>query len=153
MNKIEKYLYKYEDLWYKISDNDTEYPIMDIALNEIDENDYYACDFSRNNKVMMLFFAGSSNFFLGIWIGESNYKNQLDQHPIYLFDLSSDTNNFECIGNFRTCMEIILTEQLNKKNIDKEMLKEIKSAYKDLDVFSRNILCNNDYLLKRVPLK
>lgn len=65
----------------------------DVELYIIDENDYYGCDFTNDRKMCMLFFAGASNYFPGIWIGDVDpYDVEIDTYSIYIIDLQGANN-------------------------------------------------------------
>ena len=111
MDKISEYLEKYQDLWTHM--NDYNCFCMDIAMNIIDESDYYGVDFSGNKKVVQIFFCGQSDNFQCIWIG-NHAKNILDQLPIYEMDLSPADEKFESKGNFKTYMTTMLNDFLDE---------------------------------------
>lgn len=55
-------------------DNRRRFPIGDVVLEFIDEEDYYGCNFAKEQKVMQLFFTGSSDFFPCFWTKNGDYE-------------------------------------------------------------------------------
>lgn len=118
-------------------------PCMDVDVGLIDETDYYGIDFSGKQRVLSLFFTGQSNYFPGIWIGNEkelkNYTN-IDEYPVYIFDLSNDKNFLEPIGNFRNYIELIV------QNVSSKDYEEISdSILKDLQKFSTKTINKRNY--------
>jgi hypothetical protein len=146
MNKISTYLEKYDDLWMTMSDY--ECFCMDIAMDVIDESNYYGADFSSNKKVMMIFFCGHSDCFQGIWIGNLKYKKILDQLPIYEIDLSCGDEKFQAKGNFKMYMTSMLNDFLDRyENMDIYYYYAVSALF-DLNIFSDKILNLDDYVVK-----
>ena len=142
---MDDYLQTYQDLWWSMDDG-VEVPMYDVAMHLIGENDYYGCDFTGRQQMIMLFFTGSSDYFPGIWVGNDNYKNNLDEYPIYVLDLSSE-NDAEFIGNFREYMTYGLTNFI-KNNPKHKRIKLANKALKDLEVFSTKCINKGKYVIK-----
>lgn len=136
------------DLWQRISEKIDTYPCMDIVLEIVDENDYYGVDFRGDQKVYELFFPGSSNYFPAIWIGNDDDIEKLDELPIYVLDLSSDENEFECIGNFRKYIEILLNDFLEQYKKNDAYVKMAKIMKEQLKQFSSKTIDKGKYKLK-----
>lgn len=136
MEQIENYLNEYEELWHEISKYDSLYPCGDVAMNIINEKDYYGFNFSKHRKVYEIFFAGSNNFFPAI----CNVINEkiIDQYPIYIFDLASD-NNSSYVGNFKYFITELLKDHISKSK-SKKYIKIAKEALCDANVFSNNVI-------------
>lgn len=139
--------YNEGDLWQKISSmNLHTNPCMDIYLDIIDEDDFYGVNFTGKQKVYILFFTGSSDYFPAIWIGE-NDENKLDEMPIYILDLSSDNDTFECKGNFRNYIETILNDFIITYKKDDEYMKDAKFLQEEVKKFSNHTFNKNNYKL------
>lgn len=140
LQKIEKFLEEYEDLWQNIAYNGGALPCGDFTIDVIDENDYYGCNFSEENRVIMFFFTGQSNYFPAIHIGNisEDMCENIDEFPVYIFDIVGDTDNNnepKLIGNFRHYIEKLLIDYEDEKG-------EVERALKDVKIFSDK-LCDN----------
>jgi hypothetical protein len=165
--KISDYVEKYDSLWLALRRYDLKFPCMDIDLTNINENDYYGCDFRGDQDVFRLFFLGSSDYFPCI----HNLKGEkLEESPVYILDLSSGEHGFETTGNFKTYFKTLLQDFIDhyndpdeRKNLNNrdnenrdqddnydinEQYNDAVQALKELDQFS-DILCRNDkYFIK-----
>lgn len=138
MDAIADYLDDYQDQWWD-QDIEYEYYVGDVGMNIIDEEDYYGCDMSGDQRVIMMFFVGHSDCFPAIWIGNDD-MSRLDEMPIYILDLSSDEHEFEPVGNFKQHMMVALNSMPDG---------EIKQqAIKGLDAFSDNMIDKGNYMKK-----
>lgn len=146
MQKVQYYLENYQDLWWELSQKDACLPCMDVTMDMVDEEDYYGCDFTGKRQVIELFFTGSSDYFPGFFIGKDNYEDNLDQYPIYIFDLSSD-EPVELIGNFKTYMTKLIEGYLENYKLGK-FVKMAKTALMELDQFSNKMIQKEEYVLK-----
>ena len=82
--------------------------------------------------------------FSRIFIGaDTNYKEHLDEYPIYVFDFESDSGIFDCQGNFKTYMKGVLS------HCDKND-KVVQQAINDLLQFSDNTIHKGRYKLLKV---
>lgn len=132
MNKIKEYLERYEDLWHEISSTESLLPCMDLAMDKIDENNYYGFDFSGDKSVYMLFFTGASNYFPAIC--NCTDENNMDACPIYIFNLASNKPS-EYIGNFKEYMTILLNGFIQEEDSE-----EAKMALRDLGTFTDRVI-------------
>ena len=145
--QINEYLYNYEDLWREVAQHEPELPIMDPAMDMIDEPDYYGYDFTGDKSVYMLFFTGQSNYFPGIHVKKGD---KIDQSPIYIFDLQSDQKPL-LIGNFKTYMKKLLDDFISNYHLDGQNSQQsyidyfamAKQALLELEQFS-DTLCRHD---------
>ena len=109
LDNIEDFISDYQELWWEINDSGSGLPCMDIGFM-VDDPDYYGCDFSGNNKVYMLFFTGTSNFFPAI-VGIDDGV-PIDECPIYIFDLACDDMMSAPVGNFRCYITLLVENYL-----------------------------------------
>ena len=149
MQKVQDYLENYQDLWWEISQKGAYLPCMDVTMDMVDEDDYYGCDFTGKRQVMELFFTGSSDYFPGFFIGKDNYEDNLDQYPIYVFDLSTNEEEarLELIGNFKTYMTKLIEGYLENHKRGK-FVKMAQTALMELDQFSDKMIHKEEYVLK-----
>ena len=148
MNKIKEYLEEYEELWQEMSYHEIYLPVMDISLELIDDNDYYDCNFTGEKRLIELFFTGSSNYFPGFWVGQDDYANDLDKYPIYIFDLGTNEDQLQFVGNFKTYMSRLLIDYLElDKCHELESIDEAKEALEKLDQFSDSLIEKGYYEL------
>ena len=115
MNKLDELrdvLNEYSHIFQNISKHENNaYPCMDVSLDLINEPDFYAVDFTETQQVYTLFFTGSSDYFPGMWIGTDDI-NDIDSMPVYIFDLSSDCETLEPVGNVKQYITQIVDEIL-----------------------------------------
>ncbi len=138
--EIKDYLDDYQDLWYIIDEKgNSSLPLMDVSM-ELVENDQY--DFSNKQAVCEMFFLGSSDYFPGFHLIDK--KTSWDELPIYLFNIESGDKP-SLVGNFRTYMETIL-----KEYIEKSKNQKAKIALKKLNKFSKNMIKTKPYVLKKL---
>lgn len=149
MEKINEYLEKYQDLWWRINEHDLPLSCMDSACEMISENNYYGVDFRGDKRVYQMFFLGSSDYFPAIWIGDGS-PDDLDKYPCYHLDLSTDTNKFEPIGNFKMYFTKLLDyyEEVCDQNEEEEEDEDVEDARRDLEDFSDEMIDKGDYFLK-----
>lgn len=139
--------YKEGDLWQKIDVLQCcSLQCMDAAMELIDEEDYYDVDFSKDKQVYMLFFTGASNYFPGIWIGDSD-PELIDQMPIYQFDLSVGEDELLPIGNFRFYIETLLNEFLQVYKKNDEYMKTALLLQEKVKVFSTEIINKGSFVI------
>lgn len=139
---MEEYLEKYELLWGEIDQHDPPLPCMDLAMNLIDECDYYGLDFRGEKKVYMLFFTGQSNYFPGINVRKGE---AIDESPIYIFDIASFEKP-ELIGNFKTYIKTLLDNFIaNSGDEQSDFLIDAKQALLELDQFSNTLSRKGDW--------
>ena len=138
MDAITDYLENYQELWYSIDDDKNmprTWPMYDVIMEKCDEDDYYGCDFSGNQKVYQFTFTGQSNYFPGICNVDD--VDEMDKYPVYVFDLASN-NPCVYIGNFKQYMTLILENYINC-NPSKKLMKTAQSALNDLSDFSDEV--------------
>jgi hypothetical protein len=146
--KIIQYLEKYEELWYEITEKELGCAEQcgDIAMNIIDETEYYGIDFSNNKRVIQLFFIGSSDCFPAIVFPlckPNKQKLNLEEYPIHFWDLSSNDLKTTVSKNFKEYMTNMLTSYL----LISPTNKEAKRALAELSKFS-NVCISYEYKLK-----
>lgn len=140
MKQIEDYLEKYQDLWWNLEE--PPLPIFDISMSIIQDEDY-GCDFKGDQRVMMFSFTGDSCYFPAFWIGDSkNYEENLDEFPIFVFDIENDDEPVTYAGNFKNYISTILEAYPHNE--------AALEALKDLRCFSESVLYNGMYNLKTV---
>ena len=149
---IRKYLEKYQKLWWYLNDKISSSNI-DVDCTIVEEDDFYGFNFSNSQKVYRLFFTGSDNYFCAIPIYDRDISNinNLDEWPIYCFDLSSP-KTLTFVGNFKTFIKEDLCKFLHlcKNKIIKvkpSIYKMANDALKEINLFSDNIITMNDYEL------
>ena len=140
MNKfeqIEKYLNNYQELWWRMAESDALYPIMDVDLS-LSGGEEELVEMKNKMKIMKIFFCGDCTLFPAFWIGDENVENNLDEYPIYIFDL--ETNEAQLCGNFKDYMS---------KNIENYLCEnhdiEAISAKNELCMFSDGIIEKGEY--------
>ncbi len=151
MNKLDELkslLGHYEHLFQNVHDYKTDArPCMDVALELINDADYYGVNCTGDQQLYMLFFTGSSDYFPGVWIGNDDIDN-IDQMPVYILDFSnSDCNDSESCGNIKQYVTQILDEILaceETSQTDKNYATELKTKLKK---FSDNVIDKGNYKL------
>jgi hypothetical protein len=137
--KIKDYIKEFEDLFEKLEMNyNLPLPFIYTYCDVIDDEDYYGYNFSKDQKIYMLFYNGSSNFFAGIYKPKNSEQFEIDELPIYIFDLSNTNCPIKKIGNFKTYM---------KQIFDSIKDKVLTKALSRLDDFSDKLI-KCEYLLK-----
>ena len=151
MNKLDELrdiLNEYGHIFQNISELETNaYPSMDVSLDLINEPDFYAVDFTEIQQVYTLFFTGSSDYFPGIWIGNDDI-NDIDSMPVYIFDLLSDCETLEPVGNVKQYITQIVDEILvcpDMSDEDKRSANELKMK---LEPFSNDMIDKGPYKVK-----
>lgn len=137
LKNIHDFLGNYEDIW-----NDLD--MGDVSCDVVDETDYYGCDMSKKQRMIMLFFNGQSDCFFGMHIGNVNEKTceNLDEYPIYYVDLSSDDAPI-LEGNFRQFIEKTVGDNLND-----DLSDDVNEMLEGLKVFSNDLIKHKPYQLK-----
>lgn len=133
---MDDFLEDYQELWNYISQNGLSYyPCSwDCYLEPVEEDDYCGYNFSGDNRVMMIFFTGASDYFPAIKCGTAN--SDLDKYPVYIYDLESDTPEDPTGLNFKQYIKSILNDAL--KGGDR--IDEIEEALDDVEQFSDELL-------------
>ena len=142
LEKIQKYIEKYEDLFVTLNKYDLPYPFIYTNCDEISDEDYYDCNFSLNTYIYMLFFNGSKIYFSGMYVPSDLRDVRCDKCPIYIFDLQDDVEPVKKIGNFKTYMTNIfsaLPKHMHTNDV-------VYQAMLDLSNFSDDII-NREYIL------
>lgn len=145
IHDLKNYLEKYESVWWDIEDSN--YPVMDVSTDIVDERNYYGYDFSGNQSVYMLFFSGSSNYFPGLYCPSSKEPISVDTCPIYIFDLSITGKECKFVGNFRTFIFLVLSNYL-KGCKNQNFIQQAELALKELEQFSTELI-DDTYTLKK----
>lgn len=141
------YLDDHQDLWWTIDEFSPPLPIMDVAGDIIDEKDYYGCDFSGNGRVLKIFFTGQHAYFPGIHIGDNDdYAENIDQLPVYVFNLSDSNEPLTYVGNFKDYLTQILDYCIGITSGD--IYDELVSARDELEQFSDITIQHEEYKLK-----
>jgi hypothetical protein len=157
MEKIQEFLEDYQDLWWEIADCDPEYPVMDVCLEKIDDEDYYGVDFTGDKSVYQIFFSGSSNYFAAVWPSNDNNHNDdnldnldnLDKYPIYIFDMEDTSSpELKCVGNFKKFINLVIDDFLELNIMDDKTNALVNELLDDLDEFSDELINNDNYVVK-----
>lgn len=153
MNKLDELrdiLNEYGHIFQNISELETNaYPCMDVSLDLINEPDFYAVDFTETQQVYTLFFTGSSDYFPGIWIGHDDI-NDIDSMPVYMFDLSSDCETVEPVGNVKQYITQIIDSILVCPDISDEDKRSANELKMKLEPFSNTMIDKGHYRVKLV---
>jgi len=142
------------DIWQKIDllGNNLDklpLPCMDISMDFYGEQEECdMLDFTKEQRLIEMFFSGNSSYFPGIWIGNDDME-RLDEMPIYIIDLDDlQTNESEIVGNFRNYIEQLLNGFLNIYTIDDEYYKTAHLLLEQVKEFSSNTIDKGVYKLK-----
>lgn len=142
------------DIWQKISslDNyDGKLLCMDIVMEFYGENEECdILDFTKEQRVIEMFFSGDSSYFPGIWIGNDDIEF-LDCMPIYIIDIEccNIDKPIEPVAiNFRNYIEQLLNGFLNIYTIDDEYYRTAKLLLEKVTEFSNEAINKGYYTLK-----
>lgn len=157
-SNIRTYLEKYQVLWWYLNDK-IDSSEMDVDCEVLEEDDFYGCNFSNGQKVFRLFFTGCDNFFCAIPIYDRDIStiNNLDQWPVYCFDLSSD-DPLHLVGNFKTFIKQDLCEFIHhcknrKFKVKPSMYILAINALKEINTYSDNMITMDNYELSMMDEK
>ena len=144
---IENYLLKYKKIWKYVAKKELyEMPCECNTITKsyiLDEDDYYGCNFTDNQKIYVLFFTEHSDCFCGIPLFDNDLTyDKMDELPVYQFDLSCEEQP-ELYGNFKDYFNEIL-KKYKPYNNTMHILKS--NAINELTCFSDKVI-NKTYTL------
>eukprot|EP00668_Euglena_longa_P003640 GGOE01004260.1.p1 GENE.GGOE01004260.1~~GGOE01004260.1.p1 ORF type:complete len:244 (+),score=97.95 GGOE01004260.1:40-732(+) len=134
--KITAYFKDSAELWTAIQQLDnSQYPLGNIVLKPVAEEDSEPCDFSGDLRVVQLSDSNIPDLFPAIWVGKDEWEEKLDEYPIYLLDLQEAAEPFEPLGNFKKYLTLVLEFFLNT-NPEEAFATAAKAKLEALSGFS-----------------
>eukprot|EP00667_Euglena_gracilis_P018464 EG_transcript_19607 len=112
--KITAFFKDSAELWVAVKKvEDSQYPLGDIVLKPVSEEDSDPVDFTGDLQVVQLSTSNVPDLFPAFWVGKAEWEEKLDEFPIYLLDLQEAAEPFHPLGNFKKYLTLVLEYFLN----------------------------------------